>query len=321
MTLAPQEAVLAASHGLTAPLLKWAGSLAEKPIVRFGIGGGVQVGAAGVGGALGQVGANVAENKPLLKDVPQAAGSAIVQSLPFAVHGGLGALGHEPTPVAPEPVAPERSRPAADYIIQHPEERTSSTVGPEQGPLLPGTFDAPIHGEMHGPAFGQLYPEPIEGDEHGPAAFARNVFTPAELRSKIEDLSQKNYSPEQLRQAIANLQPDNLTLQPEISRGLAPAREPVDLNTAIAQQRAAASLGGTPAPRHTKHNLVPLPIRQPARRAIIRFKSLSNGHEMGNGAARMAVQSQYGHRQGMHDPNARCELGTPSCCRGSGKSR
>ena len=89
MTLAPQEAVLAASHGLTAPLLKWAGSLAEKPIVRFGIGGGVQVAAAGAGGALGQVGMNLAENKDPLKDVPQAAGSAIVQSLPFAVHGGL----------------------------------------------------------------------------------------------------------------------------------------------------------------------------------------------------------------------------------------
>ena len=86
---------MALSHGLTAPLLKWAGSLAEKPIVRFGIGGGVQVAAAGAGGALGQVGANVAENKPLLQDVPQAAGSAIVQSLPFAVHGGIGALGHE----------------------------------------------------------------------------------------------------------------------------------------------------------------------------------------------------------------------------------
>ena len=65
MTLAPQEAVLAAlarAHGTA--ILKWAGSLAEKPIVRFGIGGGVQVAAAGAGGALGQVGTNVAENKP-----------------------------------------------------------------------------------------------------------------------------------------------------------------------------------------------------------------------------------------------------------------
>ena len=198
MTLAPSEAVLAASHGLTAPLLKWAGSLAEKPIVRFGIGGGVQVGAAAVGGAAGQVGSNIAENKPLLQDVPQAAGSAIVQSLPFVVHGGLHGVAEGP-PVKPEvqepvPTTHLAPEPAAAEPAPTPETPTtpvsrSSILGPEE------TGTPPVGERWYDP--GPITTRPIE----------RTAFSPQELSQAVSRLSDAGMSPDQIHQVISQLQP------------------------------------------------------------------------------------------------------------------
>ena len=188
MTLAPQEAVLAASHGLTAPLLKWAGALAEKPVVRFGIGGGVQVAGGVAGSTLGQMGANVVENKPLLQDVPQAAGSAIVQSLPFAVHGGLGALGHEPAPVEhAAPAEPARTEPA-------PAEPAPAEPAPvEPAPVEPAPR-AVTRGEILGPdeppAPAQPRPWYMQGAEPGQDPLvirgAERNWTPQELSDLVD---------------------------------------------------------------------------------------------------------------------------------------
>ena len=248
MTLAPQEAVLAASHGLTAPLLKWAGSLAEKPIVRFGIGGGVQVGAAGVGGALGQVGANVAENKPLLQDVPQAAGSAIVQSLPFAVHGGVGALSHEvaptehgapaePAPAEPAPVEPAPVEPAPRAV----------TRGEILGPDEPPAPAQPRPWYMQGAEPGQD-PLVIRGAE-------RTTWTPQELSDLVDRAPN---TPEGLKRFMEQMPTpasvhlgDEGTLEAEQTRQIQAKGGPsITLAAAIKKAKAdavAAKLGVPPA--------------------------------------------------------------------------
>ena len=271
MTLAPQEAVLAASHGLTAPLLKWAGSLAEKPIVRFGIGGGVQVAAAGAGGALGQVGANVTENKPILQDVPQAAGSAAVQSLPFAVHGGIGALGHEPA--STEPAAPlgEHGPPIESVPVD-----TGAEHGPpsDQRPVTRGEIlgpDEPPAPEVARPltaedaAYNKWYPDKTVQPGQDPLVIRgaeRTTWSPQELADLVD---RAPTTPEGLKRFMEQVPApasvhlgDEGTLEAEQTRQmrvnqppitpteLLTRRAPVDLNTAIAQQRAAASLGGTP---------------------------------------------------------------------------
>ena len=144
--LAPQEALMAASHGLMEPLLKWAGAAAN-PVVRFGIGGGVHLATGAAGGAVGQVGENIAEKKPdIFQGVGEAATSGMVQALPFAIHGGLHAgltprVESEPaagsTPgVAPEaqpPSLPEATHPgtAADVLGPHPTDETAQAAQPE----------------------------------------------------------------------------------------------------------------------------------------------------------------------------------------------
>ena len=288
MTLAPQEAVLAASHGLTAPLLKWAGSLAEKPIVRFGIGGGVQVAAAGAGGALGQVGANVAENKPLLENVPQAAGSAVVQSLPFAVHGGLHGVAEgppvkpEPAPPPPEPPPPRPTQtsglenapePMPEVTLRPGQQvRTSEILGRE-----PGEPRGVIRGDILGPEETGTPPMGERWYDPGPITtrpVERAAFSPQELQQAVAKLSDAGMSPDQIHQVISQLRPgleQNLqsvhlgaegdleaartqqiqTNAPEPASARAQAKPPVDLAEAIRQQKAAAGLGGAPAPQES----------------------------------------------------------------------
>ena len=230
LQLAPQEAVMAASHGLTAPLLKWAGALAEKPIVRFGIGGGVQVGAAAIGGAAGQVGENVAENKPLLTNVPQAVGSAVVQSLPFAVHGGIHGVAEGP-PVKPEVREPisdipltentklprnvvgggaETAVPSEPTPILTPNRavRTSDVLGSEPGPRQVSTSD------VLGPQEDYTPQEPLPWYKQGVApadrqdplvirGAERTTFTPQELSDAISRMP--GGTPEELRTALERL--------------------------------------------------------------------------------------------------------------------
>ena len=69
--LAPQEALMALSHGIIGPIARWA----TNPVARFGIGGGVHLATGAVGGALMQAGANVAEGQPIGEGVPEAAGA------------------------------------------------------------------------------------------------------------------------------------------------------------------------------------------------------------------------------------------------------
>ena len=237
MTLAPQEVVMALSHGITAPLLKWAGAAAEKPLVRFGIGGGVQVGAAAVGGALGKAGENLAENKPLLTDVPQAAGSAVVQSLPFAVHGGIHGVAEgppvkpevrEPTPttrLAPEP-APAEPAPAPATPVSR-----SGILGPEE------TGTPPIGERWYDP--GPITTRPVE-----------RAFSPQELQQAVAKLSDAGMSPDQIRQVINQLSPGYEGLKAGTEKGeifqragLAP--EEMNLEAARTQQLQASRTGGT----------------------------------------------------------------------------
>ena len=266
MTLLPQEVVMALSHGITAPLLKWVGAAAEKPIVRFGIGGGVQVGAAAVGGAAGQVGENIAENKPLLTNVPQAAGAAVVQSLPFAVHGGIGALGHEPAPAEhvapaePAPTEPARIEPAPSRPVT-----ASEMLGPDRPETPPARSFTPEQ-----EAYNKWYPDKTVEPGQDPLVIrgAERNWTPQELADLIDrapnSVARINaptglhlgdegaLEAEQTRQSRVNQPPitptELLTRRPE----------PVDLNTAIAQQRAAAALSGTPLP-HPASEPSPVP--------------------------------------------------------------
>jgi N-acetyl-anhydromuramyl-L-alanine amidase AmpD len=96
--LAPQEALMALSHGIIGPIARWA----TNPVARFGIGGGIHLATGAAGGALMQAGANVVEGQPITQDVGEAAKQGAIQAVPFAVHGALsGAL--TPREVAPAP--------------------------------------------------------------------------------------------------------------------------------------------------------------------------------------------------------------------------
>ena len=303
LQLAPQEAVMALTHGITAPLLKWAGAAAERPIVRFGIGGGVQVGAAAVGGAAGQVGENVAENKPLLENVPQAAGSAVVQSLPFAVHGGLHGVAEgppvkpEPAPPPPEPPPPRPTQtsglenapePMPEVTLRPGQQvRTSEILGRE-----PGEPRGVIRGDILGPEETGTPPMGERWYDPGPITtrpIERTAFSPQELQQTVAKLSDAGMSPDQIHQVISQLRPgleQNLqsvhlgtegdleaartqqlqanTPGPVIARS--EAKPPVDraaargsgsdLAEVIRQQKAAAGLGGAPAPQES--NATPL---------------------------------------------------------------
>ena len=123
--LAPQEALMALSHGIIGPIAKWA----TNPVARFGIGGGVHLATGAAGGALMQAGANVAEGQPIGQGVPEAAGQGIIAALPFAVHGGVsGAL----TPR--EGVSPPEAIPKVNQAAPLGEETATAPPPPTTGP-------------------------------------------------------------------------------------------------------------------------------------------------------------------------------------------
>ena len=291
MTLAPQEAVLALSHGITAPLLKWAGSLAEKPIVRFGIGGGVQVGAAAVGGAAGQVGENIAENKPIGTNVPQATGAAVLQSLPFAVHGGIGALGHEPVVKAPETPLGEHGPPIESVPIDTGKEH--GPVAPEAGPVY-GPRDVTLAGEEHGPAkpltpvrgADILGPEdiaPPQGErwyDPGPITtrpVERTAFSPQELQQAVSKLSDAGMSPDQIHQILSQLKPgyeegtQSVRFNPETQNLRGPQEPPIPVRLPGGEaQRFAPQWTAQPEPLRpavSPHYIEPLSVQIARERA------------------------------------------------------
>ena len=133
--LAPQEALMALSHGIIGPIAEWA----TNPVARFGIGGGVHLATGAAGGALMQAGANVAEGQPIGQGVPEAAGQGIIAALPFAVHGGVsGAL----TPR--EGVSPPEAIPKVNQAAPLGEETAAApppTTGPAGGAVHGATAE------------------------------------------------------------------------------------------------------------------------------------------------------------------------------------
>ena len=129
--LAPQEALIAASHGIMGPIARWGAN----PVIRFGIGGGVHLATGAAGGALMQVGANVAEGQDPGQDVGGAALQGMVQAAPFAVHGGVsGALTRpEERTVTPEAI---------------PKVNQTAPLGEE--PATPPPTTGPAGGAVHG---------------------------------------------------------------------------------------------------------------------------------------------------------------------------
>jgi N-acetylmuramoyl-L-alanine amidase len=129
--LAPQEALIAASHGIMGPIARWGAN----PVIRFGIGGGVHLATGAAGGALMQAGANIAEGQPIGEGVPEAAGQGAIQAAPFAVHGAVtGALTRpEERPVPPEAI---------------PKVNQAAPLGEE--PVTPPPTTGPAGGAVHG---------------------------------------------------------------------------------------------------------------------------------------------------------------------------
>ena len=129
--LAPQEALIAASHGIMGPIARWGAN----PVIRFGIGGGIHLATGAAGGALMQVGANVAEGQDPGQDVGGAALQGMVQAAPFAVHGGVsGALTRpEERTVTPEAI---------------PKVNQAAPLGEE--PVTPPPTTGPAGGAVHG---------------------------------------------------------------------------------------------------------------------------------------------------------------------------
>ena len=122
-----------------------------------------------------------------LRDCTTGGGSAIVQSLPFAVHGGLGALGHEvapiehaapaePAPAEPAPVEPAPVEPAPRAVTR------GEILGPDEPP-------APAHPRpwyLQGAEPGQD-PLVIRGKQNGTAL-------PTEPSSDLADRASNNSS-------------------------------------------------------------------------------------------------------------------------------
>jgi hypothetical protein len=185
----PQEVLMAALQGKMGPLAAWIGKV-KNPVVRFGLGGGTHLATGAAAGALQQVGANVGENKPPLENVPQAALGGAVQAAPFAIHGGIHGVTARETPVvqAPENV-PETQ---AETPPAQPQPVTAQSV---LGPDVP---DTSVPWYQPGP----IITRPEE----------RTTFTPAELTQKVAEALDAG-SPEQIRQAMANLYPDDKAYQ------------------------------------------------------------------------------------------------------------
>jgi len=128
--LAPQEALIAASHGIMGPIARWGAN----PIIRFGIGGGIHLATGAAGGALMQAGANVAEGQPIGQDVGEAAKQGAIQAAPFAIHGAVsGALTPREEVVSPEAI---------------PKVNQAAPLGEE--PATPPPTTGPAGGTVHG---------------------------------------------------------------------------------------------------------------------------------------------------------------------------
>jgi hypothetical protein len=128
--LAPQEVLIALSHGIIGPIARWA----TNPVARFGIGGGVHLATGAAGGALMQAGANVAEGQPIGEDVGGAAIQGAIQAVPFAVHGAVsGALTPREGVVSPEAI---------------PKVNQAAPLGEE--PVTPPSTTGPVGGTVHG---------------------------------------------------------------------------------------------------------------------------------------------------------------------------
>lgn len=193
LQLAPQEALIALSHGILAPFIKWI----ERPALRFGVVGAAHTALGAGGGALQQIGANVAAQKPTFEDVPHAAGMGALQALPFGIHGGLETLPRRETVVTP-PVAP--IEPAAPTTERQSVVRPSDILGPD----VPDT-SVPWYKEHSLVGKGPVVTRSLE----------RTSFTPAELAEAVRRVRETGGTPEQIRQAVANLksQPQTVHLQ------------------------------------------------------------------------------------------------------------
>ena len=208
--LAPQEALIAASHGIMGPILRWS----DNAVMRFGIGGGVHLATGAAGGAIMQAGANVAEGQPIGQDVGQAAISGAVQAAPFAVHGAIhGAITPpEARPVAPEattkaplgqePVTPPPGTGPAGGAVRGAESRT--LTGAEEGtplqPPTPLTSTSVLGPDIPDTSVPWHKPGPVvtRGTE-------RTAFTPSELAEQASALAGR--TPEELQAAAAQLTP------------------------------------------------------------------------------------------------------------------
>jgi hypothetical protein len=218
--LLPQEALSAISAGTLGPLVErlTGGRLGldavsgairsiENPALRAVTAGAPHV-AAGAGlGAAQQIAANVAEGRPAMEGVPQAAAGGAVIGAPGALIHGVGAGLHRPE----EAVVPE-VRPAEPLPITQPLTR-AGVLGPD----VPDT-SVPWY-----------KPPPIvtRGVERG-------AFSPSELVEAVRQ-ARESGSPEQIRTAIENLRAGtnfdertvHLAAQPEVSSAASVTQEDV----------------------------------------------------------------------------------------------
>jgi N-acetyl-anhydromuramyl-L-alanine amidase AmpD len=148
--LAPQEALMALSHGILAPLYKWMGAAAN-PVARFGIGGGIHLATGAAGGAIMQAGANIAEGQPIGQDVGQAAIGGVIQAAPFAVHGAIHGVLSPPeaptkAPLGQEPVTPPPETGPAGGAVRGAQPETMATGGQEATAGAEAASAQPIEG-------------------------------------------------------------------------------------------------------------------------------------------------------------------------------
>ena len=148
--------------------------------------------------------------------------------------------------------------------------RTSEILGRE-----PGEPRGVIRGDILGPEETGTPPIGERWYDPGPITtrpVERAAFSPQELQQAVAKLSDAGMSPDQIHQVISQLRPgleQNLqsvhlgaegdleaartqqiqTNAPEPASARAQAKPPVDLAEAIRQQKAAAGLGGAPAPQ------------------------------------------------------------------------
>ena len=207
----------------------------------------------------------------------------MVQSLPFAVHGGVGALlGHEPAPVEHAAPLGEHGPPIESVPVgtgaEHgpPSDQRPITRGEILGPDEPPAPEVQRFRTAEEEAYNKWYPDKTVEPGQDPLVIRgaeRTTWTPQELADLVD---RAPTTPEGLKRFIEQVgAPTGLHLgdegaleaeqtrqmrvnQPPITpTELLTRRAPVDLNTAIARQRAAASLGGTPPVRPAEPSPAP----------------------------------------------------------------